>query len=71
MHQGLAGVLYSGKVTGLTGFSSMYYIVRHAIMSTYCRAYYEIDADETYQSHKLRAALSSVGALGKLLFSEM
>ena len=71
MHQGTAGVLYRGKVTGLRGYRSMYCVVRSTIMQTGRRAYYEIDAEGMYQSHKLRVALSSVGALGKLLYSEM
>ena len=28
MHQGIAGVLYIEKVTGLIGYRSMYYVVR-------------------------------------------
>ncbi len=70
MHQGFAGVLYRGKITGLIGYSSISDVVRPTVMSTYLRAYYIIDADGTYQLHNLRAALISVGALEKLLFSE-
>ena len=70
MHQGIAGVLFRGKVMGLIDCRSMYYVVRPTIMQTTRRAYYEIDADGMYQTHNLCAAPSSDDALEKLLFSE-
>ena len=69
--QGLAGVLYRGKVTGLKDYTSISDVVRPTVMLTCLRAYYEVNAEGMYQSHKHRVALSSVGALEKLLFSEM
>ena len=71
MHQGIAGVLYRGKVTGLTDYTSISDGVSHTVMSTYLGAYYEVDTDRMYQAHNLCVALSSVGALGKLLYFEM
>ena len=71
MHQGIAVVLYRGKVTGLVGFSGISDGVRPTVMLTGRRTYYVIYADGTYQSLNHCAARSSVGALEKLLFSEM
>ena len=71
MHQGIAGVLYREIIMGLRGFSSMYYVVRAAVMLTYLRAYYKADAGGMYQSLNHCAVLTSVVALEKLLFSEM
>ena len=71
MHQGIAGVLFRGKVMGLIDCRSMYYVVRPTIMQTTRRAYYEIDADGMYQSHSHCAALFYGVALEKLLYSEL
>ena len=71
MHQGIAGVLYRGKITGLIDYRSISDVVCTTVMSTIRRAYYETDAAGMHQSHKLRVALFSGVALEKLLFSEM
>ena len=48
MHQGIAGVLYRGKITGLIDYSSISDVVRTMVMSTNRRAYYVADAAEMF-----------------------